>query len=106
MPTFPARRLAALTLAAALTAAVAAAAGPAQADGSTPPWEPDPGAVGTITLYDASGNVITSGSTNTAPFAAYAVASTTLRDGDVQATVKAANPDPGSAPSSWFVDSP
>jgi hypothetical protein len=106
MPSPLARRFAALTLATAVTAALVTATGPAQADGSTPPWEPDPSAVGTITLYDASGNVITDGSTNTAPFAAYAVASDTLRAGDVQATVKAANPDPNSAPTSWFVDSP
>jgi hypothetical protein len=47
----------------------------------TVPWEPDTvGSVGSITLYDASGAVVTGGSTTSHPFVAYAVANGTTTD--------------------------
>ena len=52
-----------------------AGAGAAQATGTTPTYEPDPSAVGTVTLFDAAGTQITSGSVNDAPLATYYKAS-------------------------------
>ena len=73
------------------------------ASAAAPVWEPDTGnAVGTLTFYDASGNVISGGSTSTAPFAAYAVGSAVIRSGDTQAQTLFANPDPASATTAWF----
>jgi hypothetical protein len=95
--------VAAAALAVGATAVVAGGSGAAAAS-ATPPWEPDPSAVGTITFYDASGHVITGGSSADKPFFAYAVGSANIRQGDVQGTVNTANPDPASAPTSWFVD--
>lgn len=48
---------------------------------SGPPWEPDPNALGTITFYDSSGNVVTSGSDLTNMWA-YAAGSTNTFSGD------------------------
>jgi hypothetical protein len=93
-------------------AGVAMAAGLALVGGgtayaaTTPPWEPDPGAVGTIAFYDASGNQITSGSINSQPFAAYAVASTTVRAGDTQADLRFAQPNPNASTALWSKDDP
>ena len=72
---------------------------------TTPPWEPDPSSVGTITFYDTNGNVITSGSTSTGPFAAYAVGSAAPRSTDAQAQILFANPDPSSTPPNWYKES-
>ena len=73
------------------------------ASAAAPAWEPDTGnAVGTLTFYDASGNVISGGSTSTAPFAAYAVGSSVIRAGDAQAQLLFANPDHTLATTSWF----
>lgn len=99
------RRKGVTVLATATAGAVAAAifSIPAFADTSgDPAWEPDPSAVGTITFYDANGNPITSGSTDTGTFAAYAVGSDVVRSGDTQAAVNFANPDPGTSPLLWF----
>ena len=52
-----------------------ASTGTAGAAGTTPTYEPDPGAVGTVTLYNAAGQPITSGSTTDAPLATYYKAS-------------------------------
>jgi large repetitive protein len=93
---------AALATAAATAAAVVALAGPSAAVTSGPPWEPDPASVGTLTFHDATGAVITSGSTATAPFAAYAVGSATLRAGDTKAGLQFANPDPGTNTYGWY----
>lgn len=73
------------------------AAGPA-------PWEPQSKASGTITFYNATGAVIRSGSTNKAPFFAFAVGSKTLRAGDKKAVVELAAPKPGVNPASFFTD--
>jgi len=65
------------TLVAALLVASVGLAGlhAASAAGSSPPWEPDPQAVGTISFHDASGAQITSGSINDTPLATYYKAS-------------------------------
>ena len=97
------RRATALT--ASVTSALAMIViGATSADATTPPWETaaNTNRVGTLTLYNAAGAVITNGSTNTAPFAAYAVGSDTIRAGDVQAETVFANPDPASDPALWF----
>src|SRR5947199_9614850 len=90
-------------------AAVAASAGAlflgaGAANAATPPFEPDPNAVGTLSFYDASGAQITSGRTDVAPFAAYAVGSTTIRSGDTQAALFYAAPDPNKTPAGYFKD--
>ncbi|MBO0883435.1 MAG: hypothetical protein J2P17_24485, partial [Mycobacterium sp.] len=70
-----------------------------------PPWEPDPtDEAGTASLYDASGNQITSGSTNTAPFAAYVVGNDVIRAGDVQAGTFFFQPNPNVLPALWTGD--
>jgi hypothetical protein len=59
-----------LTLVGVVTSTVSAGAA-----GTTPTYEPDPGAVGTVTFYNAAGVAITSGSTTDQPLAAYYKAS-------------------------------
>ena len=77
-----------------------ASAGTASA-AATPPYEPDPISVGALTLYDASGNVITGGSINDAPFAKYVAASGVIRAGDTKATLYAALPKNGVDSLGW-----
>ena len=82
-------------------------AGGGIASAATPPYEPDPNAVGTLNFYDASGNQITSGSINDHPIAAYVVGSATVRAGDVQAALFEAQPNPAvSNPALWNLDQP
>ncbi|HTW21298.1 MAG TPA: hypothetical protein VME70_13930 [Mycobacteriales bacterium] len=77
----------------------------ASADTVTPGWEPDPNAIGSITFYNSSGNVITGGSLDTAPFAAYAVAGHAGRSGDNHADLYAFTPQEGGAnPQTWSGD--
>jgi Bacterial Ig-like domain (group 3) len=57
-------------------AGVMIAAGASTASAATPPYDPDPNAYGTMTLYDAAGNVVTSGDGTNAQSPQYAVAST------------------------------
>ena len=95
------RRTVATLLAAVVAATVALALPAVPASATTPPFEPGD-SVGTISFYNSSGNVITSGSTNTAPFAAYAVGSAPIRAGDTQAGLFFANPDPNSLPALWY----
>ena len=52
-----------------VVAATALIVGADAASAATPPYEPDSSAVGTLTFYDASGNVVTNGRTDVAPFA-------------------------------------
>lgn len=90
---------------AALTSAVGAllVTSPAGAAVSTPPWEPDTGnAVATLTFYDASGNVVTSGNSADSPFATYAVAGSTVRAGDTSAALYYANPDSTTTTPFWY----
>lgn len=99
------RRNGVTVLATATAGAVAAAifSIPALADTSgDPAWEPDPSAVGTITFYNGNGDPITSGSTDSGTFAAYAVGSDVVRAGDTQAGVIFADPDPNTSPLLWF----
>ena len=72
---------------------------------TTPPYEPDPQSVGTISFFNSSGVQITSGSIDDAPIAAYAVGSATIRAGDAKAVLLAAQPNPSSATSGFNVDS-
>lgn len=67
-------------------------------------WEPDPNAIGTITLLDSTGAPITSGSLDSHPFAAYAVASQPGRTGDTVASLYAATPQVGTNPQTWNSD--
>jgi hypothetical protein len=71
----------------------------------TPGWEPDASALGSITFYDASGNVVTSGSLSANPVAVYAVASGPGRNGDTKAQLYAYTPQVGVNPSVWSGDS-
>ncbi len=71
----------------------------------TPGWEPDPNAIGSITFYDSSGHVITGGTLDSAPFAAYAVAGHAGRSGDNHADLYAYTPQEGGAnPQTWSGD--
>lgn len=85
----------------ALAASVAVGGSPAGA--ATPKYEPDPQSVGTLTFYDASGNVVTSGSTTT-PMATYAVGSAVVRANDVTAAVYGAQPNPNQGTNLWNVE--
>ena len=86
------------------------------ANAAAPAWEPDTNAAGTITFYDSTGNVITSGSTTASPFVAYAVGTSdpsvsghtgVPRTGDTQAQIQFANPDPTNGlTATWFNLSP
>jgi hypothetical protein len=79
--------------------------GGASAASVTPGWEPDPNAIGSITFYDSSGNVITGGTLDSAPFAAYAVAGHAGRSGDNHADLYAYTPQEGGAnPQTWSGD--
>jgi hypothetical protein len=70
------------------------------------PWEPDTNASGTITFYDANGNVVTHDDSANAPLPAYAVGS------DKPATFNAASllfaaPDPANPNTlTWFKQAP
>jgi Bacterial Ig-like domain (group 3) len=78
----------------AATATVASAATP-------PPWEPDPNALGSITFYNSSGQVVTGG-TDDSFLADYAQASTVdPTDGD-NAFLQFASPQPDVPASNWF----
>jgi hypothetical protein len=80
---------------------LAATAGTAFA--ATPAWEPDPNALGSLTLYNSSGTVVTSG-TNLNHLFDYAEASTADPDGpSTKATLTFANPSPGVPTGDWFV---
>jgi hypothetical protein len=79
--------------------------GPASSAATTqPPYEPDPGAVGTLSFFDASGNQITTGSINTAPLAAYVVGSVAGRTGDHSTLLNMAQPNPNANTGNWNKD--
>ena len=84
-----------MAIAAAL--AIAAAAAPllitTASAASTPPWEPDPNALGTLTFYNSAGQVVTSGSDLSHLFD-YAEASTTDPTSGTKATLVFAAPVP------------
>jgi hypothetical protein len=101
-----------IAVAAGLTAAVVAgsllvAGVNTAAATSTPPWEPDTvGSVGSLTFYDASGNVVTGGSVTSHPFVKYAVASTVTPDTglDAKAYLAIATPDGTNQTYNWSSD--
>jgi hypothetical protein len=78
--------------------------GAASAAGN-PGWEPDADARGSLTFYDASGNVITGGTLGASPFVAYAAASGPGRTvgtvHDNKATLFVFTPKLGLLPSQW-----
>jgi hypothetical protein len=76
------------------TASIASAA-------TTPPWEPDPNALGSLTFFNASGQVVTSGS-NLAHLFDFAEASTTDPFTGTKATLVFGAPAPGVATANWF----
>ena len=88
---------------AALTAAVVAAP-PAGSTtihpfgGGTPPWEPDPNSVGGLTFYNSSGDVITGGSINDSPIAAYVQGGAVVNPLDTRATLYGYLPVNGQSP--------
>ncbi|WP_238014525.1 Ig-like domain-containing protein [Dactylosporangium sp. AC04546] len=89
--------------AAALAVAAGVLAGGGVANAAvTPSFEPDPNAIGHITLYNASGAVITGGSLTTVPFAAFASASGPGRAGDTRAFIRVATPK-AATPTDQFV---
>ncbi len=93
----------ALVVLIALTSAGVALVGHRPAGAATvPPWEPDAvNEAGTLTFYNAAGSVITSGSTGTAPFAAYVQGSSSIRAGDTKATLYEDTPVNGVAVAAW-----
>src|SRR5262245_30755102 len=87
-----------------IAASVALAGGGVANAAVTPAFEPDPNALGSLTLYNAEGAVITSGSVNDSPFVAYAAASGPGRDGDTRAFLRVATPKAGT-PTDQFLSS-
>ncbi len=82
-------------------------AGASAASAAPPTFEPDPNAVGTVGLYDASGNQLTSGSLDSHPVATYFAASgaaTTGSPSNPKATPYAYIPQDGVNPANWSGD--
>ncbi|UQX88398.1 Ig-like domain-containing protein [Jatrophihabitans telluris] len=80
---------------------------PAGAAGGAPSYEPDSNAVGTVTLYDAAGAVVTSGSLSAKPFATYFAASGGTTPGappNPKATPLAYIPQDGVNSANWSGD--
>jgi hypothetical protein len=88
----------AMTAAAAMTSLLAV---PASAT-TNPPWEPDPNALGTLTLYNDTGQVVTGGSSLT-HLIGYAEASTPDANTGAKATLQFAQPTFGVDPGDWPV---
>jgi hypothetical protein len=78
-------------------AAYVSTAPPAYNNGTTT----DPQSIGSITLYDASGNAVTSGQLSNLGGAIYAVASNTPRTGAIKAQLSVAAPDHTKVSSLW-----
>ena len=77
----------------ALVASLPVLAAASASAATTPPWEPDPNSAGSITFYDSSGNVLTSGA-DLSHIADYAAASGSKQDpGVTKATLFFAAPD-------------
>jgi hypothetical protein len=68
---------------------------------TTPPWEPDVNALGTLTFYNSAGTVVTSGSSLSHLFD-FAEASTADTSGGTKAEMYFAAPTPGEATGLWF----
>ncbi len=99
------RCLAAVAVAAATVGSIAGGfAGTAGAAGTSPPWEStgtNYGSVGGLSLYNASGVLVTGGNLTDAPIAAYVEGASTIRSGDTKATLYAYTPVNGLAPGNW-----
>jgi hypothetical protein len=80
---------------------LAAAVGTAAAAG-TPPWEPDPGSLGSLTLYNSAGVVVTGGN-NLSHLFDYAQASTADANTGIKATLNFAQPSFGEVTGIWPV---
>jgi hypothetical protein len=70
---------------------------------TVPPWEPDVNGLGTLTLYSATGAVVTSGHLADVPFVSYVRTSAPGRAGDSKATLSIATPDHANPTSLWAV---
>jgi hypothetical protein len=91
-----------ITVALTLVAGFLVAALPSAAFAAyTPPWGSDPGSVGVLSLYNASGQQIISGSVSDSPIAAYVQGSNTVRSGDTKATLFAYTPVVHETPNQW-----
>ena len=88
-----------------VTAAILVAGAGAANAAVTPGWEPDSGALGAITFYNASGAVVTGGSLTASPSVAYAAATGAGRPGDAKAQLYMYTPQQGVAPANWSGDS-
>ncbi len=77
----------------AITGGVLAATATGAHAATTPPWEPDPNAVGSLTFYNSSGTAVTGGNDLTDLFA-YAEASTADATGGTKAYLEFAAPAP------------
>ena len=102
------RVLAAVVLSATIAGATVAAAGiavPQVAGAYTPqaPWEPLSPTIqaGGLLFYNAAGGLITHGSINASPFAAYVEGTSVLNASDKSATIYAAAPRHGETQSEW-----
>jgi hypothetical protein len=96
---------AAATVAAATVASgtlVAALAGTAHA-ATTPPWEPvsNPPEVGGLTFYNSAGDVVTSGTINDNPLAAYVQGNTVLQSTGTKADLGGYTPVVDVSPGAW-----
>lgn len=79
----------------------------ATAQGTPTPWAPngvsqDPNAIGGLAFFDAAGNQITSGSSNSGPFAAYTVGFAEPRSGNTIAFTSIFTPQVGVTPDQWL----
>ena len=82
-----------------VTAVLAATGSSPAAAAATPPYEPDANAAGSITFYDAAGNVVTSGSTTA--LVGYAVGTAPLTSTGNKASLYGYLPKSGQAPGSF-----
>lgn len=71
------------------------------AAGGPPPFEPDANSVGGLTFYTAAGTVITGGSVNDSPIAAFVQGNSVVRAGDNKATLFGYLPVNGQVPGQW-----
>ncbi|OLB79974.1 MAG: hypothetical protein AUI14_08700 [Actinobacteria bacterium 13_2_20CM_2_71_6] len=79
-------------------------AGTAAVSATTPLWEPDPNALGTLTFYNALGAPVTGGTLSDQPPAYYVAASGPGRPGDSIAQLYLATPREGVNPQQWSKD--
>jgi hypothetical protein len=84
---------------------ILASAGAASA--AAPSFEPDPNSVGSLSFYDSSGHVVTTGSINDSPQAAfYAASGGGIQAGDTAGQIAYATPQDGVPTGNWPADTP